>query len=209
MSDHIHPMWAADVSARQGIIKYKEAKGAFEALKAMGDVHDEDREARVLRRLVVSHASNVLPVAQAPVAPRIPVKADLGPDSGDFVKVSGIKIEVRAPLNTQQWVTKPEPVAFDWTKVWPYRDLQPVRLNWKQIAKEVCAQHRVSLQNVLSPRRDAPVCAARHEIFWRLKKETALSLPEIGRLMGKKDHTTVLHGIKRHEARLKAAEGAA
>ena len=45
------------------------------------------------------------------------------------------------------------------------------------------------------------VCAARQRIFWLARALTGLSYPQIGRFLGKRDHTTILHGVRSHAAR--------
>ncbi len=75
---------------------------------------------------------------------------------------------------------------------------------WRRIALEVCSKHQIQLNELISPRRSREVVRARHECFWRLKKETSLSFPQIGRYFGGRDHTTVLHGIRAHEKRMEA-----
>lgn len=70
----------------------------------------------------------------------------------------------------------------------------------KQIVRQVAQKHGVSVKDVYSVRRDRPSVAARHEAMYRLREETTLSLPQIGRLLGGRDHTTVLHGIRKHAA---------
>jgi hypothetical protein len=76
---------------------------------------------------------------------------------------------------------------------------------WKRIAIEVAAKHGVPMTDLLSQRRNKNAVLARHECFWRCKQETLLSLPQIGRLFKRKDHTTVLHGIRKHEQRMREA----
>ncbi len=71
---------------------------------------------------------------------------------------------------------------------------------WSAILDEVCAQHGVPHALVLSVARTAPIIAARHEVMYRLAAETAMSLPQIGRKLGR-DHTSVLHGIRVHARR--------
>ena len=73
---------------------------------------------------------------------------------------------------------------------------------WKQIAREVGKKHGVSLNELVSHRRSRPIVVARHEAFWRCRNETSLSYPQIGRLFGGRDHTTVLWGIRQHEKRI-------
>jgi len=78
------------------------------------------------------------------------------------------------------------------------------RPKWQRIALEVGRKHGVKLNELKSARRDRKIVAARHEAFWRCRNETSLSFPQIGKLFGGRDHSTVLHGIKRHEERMKA-----
>lgn len=77
---------------------------------------------------------------------------------------------------------------------------------WRLIAREVAAKHGVPMSDMWSSRRNVEAVAARHEAFWRCKNETTMSLPQIGRRFGGRDHTTVLHGIKKHQAKLEAME---
>lgn len=73
---------------------------------------------------------------------------------------------------------------------------------WKMILREVADKHGVSLVDLMSKRRGRGVVAARHEAMYRMRYETTMSLPQIGRRMGGRDHSTVLHGIRSHECRL-------
>jgi len=72
------------------------------------------------------------------------------------------------------------------------------RTNARKVLEDVCAQFNISMNDLLSPRRDKRATSARKTAYWRLKNETQWSLPQIGRLM-KKDHTTVLHGLIRFQ----------
>ncbi len=77
--------------------------------------------------------------------------------------------------------------------------------DWKRITLEVCEKYGVRFNEIISPRRDRAICHARHEAFWRCKNETTMSFPAIGRRFGGRDHTTVLHGVKKHEQRMREA----
>lgn len=74
------------------------------------------------------------------------------------------------------------------------------------ICHEIAAKYRLSIAELRSERRARRIAWPRQEAFWRAYKETTLSLPAIGRYFGGRDHTTIIHGIKAHEARLKAQE---
>lgn len=75
--------------------------------------------------------------------------------------------------------------------------------HWKRIRMEVCQKHGIALVDLIGERRDRLSAKARHEAFYRMRHETTMSLPSIGRRMGGRDHTTVMNGIKRHEMRMK------
>jgi chromosomal replication initiation ATPase DnaA len=67
----------------------------------------------------------------------------------------------------------------------------------RHIARVVAAFYRISLQDILSDRRTADFVRARHVAFFLAKELTSRSYPEIGRQLGGRDHTTVLHGVRR------------
>jgi F0F1-type ATP synthase membrane subunit b/b' len=62
------------------------------------------------------------------------------------------------------------------------------------------AAHGVTINSMKSPRRTrGALIQARFEFYWRCREETGLSLPQIGRMVGGKDHTTVLHGVRMYQ----------
>lgn len=75
----------------------------------------------------------------------------------------------------------------------------------KQIIRECCVKYHVTKQELIGPKRDTTIVQARQEAAFRMSKETRLSLAQIGRKLGR-DHTTILHAIRRHEARLEGSE---
>jgi chromosomal replication initiation ATPase DnaA len=76
---------------------------------------------------------------------------------------------------------------------------------WKRIAFEVGQAHGVSIREMLSLRRDKVITRARQEAIWRVKNETAMSLPAIGRRFNR-DHTTVIYSVRKYEERMRAAQ---
>lgn len=70
--------------------------------------------------------------------------------------------------------------------------------NWLRIALEVSEKHGVSLDDMKSVNRAKRLVAARYEAFYRIRTETTLSYPQIGRRFGGRDHTTVLHGVQKY-----------
>lgn len=68
----------------------------------------------------------------------------------------------------------------------------------QEIINEVCIRHGVTYAAVMSKARNRHVVAARTEAIWALKEwRPSLSLPRIGRLMGGRDHTTILHALRK------------
>lgn len=73
------------------------------------------------------------------------------------------------------------------------------------IIRRICKALKVTHLNLASGRRDARTALARQAVFYWAVRRTCLSLPQIGRQMGR-DHTTVLHG-KRVYVEKRAAMG--
>lgn len=67
----------------------------------------------------------------------------------------------------------------------------------KRILKETAAEHGFTVAEIQGEARRAPLARARQLTMWRIAKMTQLSMPHIGIIMGGKDHTTVLHSIRR------------
>lgn len=82
-------------------------------------------------------------------------------------------------------------------------------LRWRKIVDEVLAKHNISMGQLCSKQRRQEIVRARFEAYFRLSEETTLSLPKIGKLLGGKDHTTVLYGIRTHRERLQTERAAA
>jgi hypothetical protein len=65
---------------------------------------------------------------------------------------------------------------------------------------------RIKKMALLSNRRARGLVRARQVIMYLSKEMTTRSLPEIGRLLGGKDHTTVLHGVRKIAALIAAGD---
>lgn len=61
----------------------------------------------------------------------------------------------------------------------------------------VCARHDLSEKSVLGPWRQKKIVAARFEICYLARALLCRSLPEIGRQLGRRDHTTVMHAVEK------------
>ena len=80
-------------------------------------------------------------------------------------------------------------------------------LTVRVIVQAVAAAFEVTGLDILSERRTAAVLPARFGACWLARRLTPLSLPEIGRSLGGRDHTTILKAVERAEE-MRAADPA-
>jgi chromosomal replication initiator protein len=79
------------------------------------------------------------------------------------------------------------------------RTREPKRVKIEDIQKLVATHYNVSRADILSSRRTATVVRPRQIAMYLSKVLTLRSLPEIGRRFGGRDHTTVLHAVRKIE----------
>lgn len=70
------------------------------------------------------------------------------------------------------------------------------RITVEDIQRKVADFYNLRLTDLLSPRRARPVARPRQMAMYLSKILTTLSLPDIGRRFGGRDHTTIIHGIR-------------
>ncbi len=78
------------------------------------------------------------------------------------------------------------------------------KLSVQQIQRRTAEFYQVNLQDMLSARRARDVARPRQVAMYLTKHLTNLSLPDIGRRFGGRDHSTVLHSCKRIEELLES-----
>ena len=71
------------------------------------------------------------------------------------------------------------------------------RLTVDRIQRTVCEAFSISLTDMSSKRRARAVARPRQVAMYLSKRLTKRSLPDIGRRFGGRDHTTVMHAVKR------------
>jgi chromosomal replication initiator protein len=81
----------------------------------------------------------------------------------------------------------------------------PARTPFADIERQVALRHALTVEDLRGPSRARRVAWPRQELMWRARRETRLSLPQIGDRLGGRDHTTVIHGVRAHQARLDRA----
>ena len=68
-----------------------------------------------------------------------------------------------------------------------------------EIQRNVCAHFNIKMTDMSSARRARAVARPRQVAMYLAKMLTSRSLPEIGRKFGNRDHTTVMHAVKKIE----------
>lgn len=79
------------------------------------------------------------------------------------------------------------------------------RVTVDDIQKATAEHYGLKQSDLISERRTRSVARPRQAAMWLAKQLTTRSLPDIGRRFGGRDHTTVLHAVRRIEA-LRAAD---
>lgn len=141
-------------------------------------LHDEHK-ARQARFKANGRPDPVRPVTPAP-APRIEPRSPR------------IKVETKVVI-----------VSVIVTGFWGYHRLEPSfrappKIPVRSIQERVAKVLGVRIEDLLGRRRYPPFVFARQVAMWVTRYERPdLSLPEIGRLFADRDHTTVLHAIRK------------
>ena len=71
------------------------------------------------------------------------------------------------------------------------------RLTIEEIQRKVAEHYNVRLSDMIGPKRLRTIARPRQVAMYLAKHLTTRSLPEIGRRFGGRDHTTIMHGIRK------------
>jgi chromosomal replication initiator protein len=69
----------------------------------------------------------------------------------------------------------------------------------EEIQRKVSEHYNIRLSDMIGPKRVRAIARPRQMAMYLSKQLTSRSLPEIGRRFGGRDHTTVMHGVKKIE----------
>lgn len=73
------------------------------------------------------------------------------------------------------------------------------KISVEEIQRRVSEHYNIRLSDMIGPKRVRNFARPRQVAMYLCKQLTSRSLPEIGRRFGGRDHTTVMHGVKRIE----------
>lgn len=120
-------------------------------------------------------------------------------------------------------VVRPEPVVIEAaarfvTKkvpLWLVKDIHfdSHMVEWRDRAgnqpkaylKDRCRELDVLYRDMIGPDRRRPTVKVRQQLIWELHDKFGMSFPALGRLFGNRDHTTMLHSVRRVEAKRRDA----
>lgn len=71
------------------------------------------------------------------------------------------------------------------------------RSEWRTILRETADKYDVTVEQMVGQSRKRQLIPARYEAAFRMSTEADMALPAIGRRLNR-DHTTILHAIRRH-----------
>lgn len=77
------------------------------------------------------------------------------------------------------------------------------RIAPEKILEAVCTYYNVRHQDLLGANRRREIVEPRHLVMYLLRQLTKTPLVQVGRLLGGRDHTTILHGVEKIESILR------
>jgi len=83
---------------------------------------------------------------------------------------------------------------------------KPKEITPSYILNEVCEEYDVLVEDVTSKKRNAELVEPRQIVMYLCRQLTDYSLTDIANIIGKKDHTTVIHGVKKIESEISSNE---
>jgi hypothetical protein len=101
------------------------------------------------------------------------------------------------PLLMQAGAELPTPSSPNWFVILASDPIKRDHPSIREIQTAVCKHYGVKLADMLSARRTAIVVRPRQVAMYLCKELTPHSLPQLGRRFGGRDHTTVLHAVRK------------
>ena len=76
---------------------------------------------------------------------------------------------------------------------------RPKHVTPKQIVERTARYFSVSMDDIMSPKRDKEIVYPRQIAMYMLRSELHMSFPKIATELGRKDHTTAIHSVEKIE----------
>ena len=153
--------------------------------------HDRELRLKILERRILEKRSQ---------DPSFEIPREVVDLLADKLTESGRELEGAVTRLYATWQYTQTRITLDLVET-TIRDLvngiEPRRIKIEDILRLVSRHYGVSKSDILSPRRHRSVVWPRQIGMYLSKQLTTRSLPEIGRRFGDRDHTTVLHAIRK------------
>ena len=115
-------------------------------------------------------------------------------------ELEGVLKRIEAFANLAQ---RPVTLALVREALAPYRRPDDARKSLGRIVGEVCRQYQITRAELTSARRTARVVLPRHVAMYLCRRHTDAPLGVIGKELGGRDHSTVVHALGAIEERLR------
>lgn len=93
-----------------------------------------------------------------------------------------------------------EPVRLPIVPTVDPADIYPPRVSLRDIKVVITREFGISLAELIGPMRNARYVIPRHIAMWLSRTMMPMSMPELGRRFGGRDHTTVLNACRKIDA---------
>lgn len=79
-------------------------------------------------------------------------------------------------------------------------------LNPKQVVEKTSDFYDIDTEELMGPKRDKEIVGPRQIAMYLMREELHLSYPRIAKEVGRKDHTTIMHGVEKIEKEMDSDE---
>lgn len=130
---------------------------------------------------------------QGSVLPEDSLKLIASSLDSNIRELEGKLIQILQALKAKSLPPEPENVA----EFLNHSPKKALITSYKQVLSTICTFFNISLKDLTGPKRQKGLVLPRHITMYLLSEELSLTVEKIGEVLGKRDHTTVMHGRDR------------
>lgn len=188
-------VFSRDIDAEKAQAMFRRGLGIEEVAEALGRKPQSVRElARDYGLVIPSLRPSNWPDRDDPGDPTPSYRPKARQHGKPVARALPVRTSAVASLPVDPWPRQAPPVCYD-----DCVQTVPPKTGG-DIIRAVCLKHGISSDALVGRHRKAEICAARHEAAFRMIVELGYSYPRAGRVLGGRDHTTILNSVKRHAA---------
>lgn len=158
----------------------------------IADIQPPDLETRIAILKKKADAEGILLPDEAAILIASQVKSNVRELEGILIRLHAFAKLMKAHVTTE--------LASEVLK-----NLSPAsggRTSFEEILRAVADYYQITIQDLKSPRRHKSLARPRQIAMYLCKKYLKASYPEIGVAFGGRDHTTIIHGVRKVESLL-------